>query len=98
MIAAVVVHDGQQRNAMMRRGPQHAGSVVQIAIGLDAHRKTAMLAIGERGAHGSRCTIAHSTRALATDVLIMLVEIPQAARPTADETLPGNQRPIFVLD
>ena len=98
VIAAVVVHDGQQRDAMMRGGPQHAGRVVQIAVGLDVDGQAAMLAIRQRRAHRGRCAVAHAARALPADVLIMLVELPQAVRPIADEALPGNQRPVFVLD
>jgi len=37
MVAAVVVHDGEQRDAVMRGGPQDSWRVVQVAIGLDAH-------------------------------------------------------------
>ena len=44
VIGAVVVHDAQQRNLVMRRGPQHAGRVHQVAVGLDADREAAVLA------------------------------------------------------
>ena len=57
-----------------------------------------MLTVCQSGAHSSRCAVAHATRTLPTDVLIMLVEFPQPVRPITDEALRGNQRPVFGLD
>src|SRR5579863_3834806 len=93
VIAAVVVHDGEQRDAMVRGSPKNSRRIIEIAIGLDAHRQSAMFAIRQSSAHGSRRAVAHTARALAADVLIMLVELPQPVRPVADETLPRNERP-----
>ena len=45
VIGAVVVHHAQQRNAVMRGGPQHAGRVHQVAVGLDRDREAAVLAL-----------------------------------------------------
>ena len=38
VIGAIVLHDDQQRNLVMRRGPQRAGRHHQVAVGLDRSR------------------------------------------------------------
>ena len=58
VVGAVVVHDAQQRNAVMRRGPQHAGRVHQVAVVLDVDRQPAVLLVGERRAHRRRRAVA----------------------------------------
>ena len=42
VIRAVVVHHAQQRDAVVRRRPERARRVHQIAVGLDAHREPAV--------------------------------------------------------
>ena len=64
MIAAVVVHDGEQRDLVMRRGPQHAGSVVQIAVVLDVDGQAAVFLVGQRRAHRRRSAVADAVAAL----------------------------------
>ena len=56
----------------MRGGPQHAGRVVQIAVALDVDGQPAVLAIGERRAHGGRRAVADAVGAVPADVLIVL--------------------------
>ena len=65
MIGAVVVHDDQERNAVVRRGPQHAGREHQVAVVLDADGEAAVLAIGERGADRCRRAVADAVAAFA---------------------------------
>ena len=77
MIGAVVVHDAQQRNAVMRGGPQDSRRIHQVAVALDVDREPAMLAIGQRRAHRGRRAVADAVPALPADVVIVLVEIPQ---------------------
>ena len=91
MIGAVVVHDGQQGDAVMDRRPQHTRGVVQVAVGLNVDRQPAVLPVGERGAHRRRRAIAEGARPLPADILIVLVEVPQSAGPAADESLPGDE-------
>src|SRR5438132_1435294 len=82
----------------MARGPEDARRVIQIAVGLDVDREPSVRAVRERGADGRRRAVAHRTRALAADVLIVLVELPQTPRPAADEALPRHQRPILIVN
>ena len=98
MIRAIVVHDVQHRNAMMRGRPENAGGVVQIAVALDVDADAAVLLVGQRRAHRGRSAVADAISAVAADELIMLVEVPQAARPVGDEGDIGHQRPVFGLD
>ena len=58
VIRAVVVHHRQQRDLVMRRRPQHAGRVEQVAVALDVHRQPAVLLVGQRAAHGRRRAVA----------------------------------------
>ena len=76
-----------KRDAVMRRRPQHAGRVVEVAIALNVHRQAAMLAIRQRRAHRRRCSVADAISAVFTQVLIMLLEVPQPQRPTAEERI-----------
>src|SRR6266436_6046804 len=62
-----------------------------IAVGLNVDRQAAVFAVGERGAHRGRRAVAHGSRSLPADVLMMFVEVPQPAGPAADESLPGNE-------
>ena len=82
----------------MGRGPQHSGRVVQIAVALNAHAQTAMLAVGQCRAHRCRRLVADARSALRADVVVMLAEVPQARGPGTDEAVVRNQRPIVVLD
>ena len=56
----------------MRGGPQHAGRVVEIAVGLDVDGQAAVLAVRQRRAHRGRRAIADAGGALRADVLVML--------------------------
>ena len=98
MVAAVVMHDGQQRNLVMRCRPQHAGRVVHIAIGLNVDGQPSIFPVCKRSTHGSRRVVADAAATLASDVVVVLIHVPQAAWPTANETLPSDERPIFILD
>ena len=62
MISAVVVHDHQQRNFVVRRGPKRARRVHQIAVALDGDGDDALVAIGECRADGSRRAVALTRR------------------------------------
>src|SRR5882762_4702883 len=85
VIAAVVVHDAQQRNAVMRGGPQNARSVVEVAVALNVDADATVFLVGERGAHGRRSAVTDAVCALTADEVIRLVEVPQAQRPLTDE-------------
>src|ERR1700682_4295421 len=75
MIAAVVVHDGEQWNLVMGGSPQNGGSVIEIAIALDVDRQAAVLLVGQRRAHGGRSIVADAAGTLTADVLVRAVEI-----------------------
>ena len=98
VIGAVVVHHRQQRNPVMRRGPQDAGRVHQIAVGLDADDEASVLLVRERRADGRRSAVADACAARRADVLIRLVERPQPHRPPAHEVDRRHERPVAVLD
>ena len=72
MIGAVIVHDVQQRNLVMRRGPQDAGSVVQIAVALDVHAQASVLLVRQRCADGGRRAVADAVCAVRADEVVML--------------------------
>src|SRR5262249_31532447 len=71
---------------------------VEIAVGLNVDGEAPVFAVREGGANGGRGAVTHRASSLTTDVLIVLVEVPQPARPAADEPLPGDERPNLVLD
>ncbi|MGA8697796.1 MAG: hypothetical protein WB689_28965, partial [Xanthobacteraceae bacterium] len=48
VIAAIVVHYGEQRNPVPRRSPQHARRIHQVTVGLDRDREPAHITVGER--------------------------------------------------
>src|SRR5260221_9069414 len=85
MIGAIVVHDGQQRNAVMRRGPQNAGCVHQVPVALDVHGNAAVLFVGQGRADRGRRAVADSVSARGTDELVILIKIPKFHGPAADE-------------
>ena len=85
----------EQRDLVMRRGPEHSGRVVQIAVALDVDGQAAMFAIGERRAHGGRCSVADARAALRADELIMFREIPQPAG--QELTNAGQAKPATSL-
>src|SRR5215831_3932388 len=58
VIAAVVVHHREQRDLVLRRGPQHARCVHEVAVGLDADGEAAEVAVGKRGTHRRRRAVA----------------------------------------
>src|ERR1035437_10112827 len=98
MVAAVVVHHGEKRNFMPRRGPQHARRVHQIAVGLDAHGEPAEIAVGERGADRPARAVAHAVTARRSEPVVVLLHRPEPVRPVADIAGGRHQRPIEVLD
>ena len=48
MIGAVVVHDVEHRNLVMRRRPQRAGHEHEVAVAVEGDREAAMPLVGER--------------------------------------------------
>src|SRR5436190_22797696 len=98
MIRTVVVHHVQHRDLVMRRGPQHSGSVVQIAVALNVNGQSSMLLVGESRAYRGRRLIADACAALRSDVMVGLAEVPQARGPGTDEAVVRYQRPVFILD
>ncbi len=69
----------------MRGRPENPGREHRIAVILNAHGQAAVLAVAERRAHRCRQAVADSKTAFRADVLVVLVEIPKAQRPAADE-------------
>ena len=54
MIRTIVVHDAEQRNAMVCRGPNGSRRIHEIAVILNAHAKSSVLAVRKRGANRRR--------------------------------------------
>src|SRR5271166_459795 len=77
MIGAIVVHDRQERNAMMRGGPQNSGSVHQVAVALDIHGQPAVLAVRQGRADRGRRAVADPVTTGAANELVILVNVPQ---------------------
>src|SRR5579871_3346857 len=98
MIGAVVMHDAQERNAVMRRGPKDSGSVHQIAVVLNAYAKSAVLAVSERCADRCRSGVADPRRATATDGSVGPIDVPEAKRPGADRSRAAHQRPVLIAN
>src|SRR5439155_14745309 len=68
------------------------------AVALDVDRQPAVPLVRERGPHRRARAVAHPARALSADVLVVLVEVPEAVGPLADEPLPRHERPVLALD
>src|SRR5882762_2089681 len=47
VVTAIVVHDAEQRNLVVRGGPQNPGGVHQVSIALDGNGEAAVFFIGE---------------------------------------------------
>ena len=58
----------------MRGGPEDARRIIEVAVRLDVDGQAPVLAIGERGTHGSRRAVAHAARALPADGVLVTLE------------------------
>ena len=76
MVRAVVVHDAQERDFVMRRRPQDSWGVHQIAIVLNIDGQAAILPVCERSAYRGWRAVSDSVATRRANVLIMLVEGP----------------------
>src|SRR5215472_2362928 len=83
---------------MMSRRPEHALTVVQVALALNVVGQPAVFLIGERCADSCGCSVTDPVCALTADELVMLRKFPKACRPEAEECDIGHQRPVFALD
>ncbi len=84
MVAAIIVHDRQQRDFMMRGGPQRARRVHHVAVALERHGEAAKRLAAMRGANGSWQAIAEAGTAGGAEEAIMLVHVENARSPLAD--------------
>src|SRR5450755_2089202 len=84
MISAIVVHDTEQRNLVMRRCPQNSRSIHQIAIALNSDCQAPVLLVGQRRAERCRSAIADAVTSCSSDRLVVLVKRPQPHWPVAD--------------
>ncbi len=84
MVSAIVVDHAQERNFVMRGSPQDSGGVHHVAIVLEVYRQSAVLAIGDGRAGGSRSTIADAGSACSANILVVFVERPKPQGPVAD--------------
>ena len=64
VIGAIIVHHREKRNVVMRRSPQHARRVHQVAIVLNIHREAAVFLVGQRRAHCRRRAVADAASRL----------------------------------
>ena len=69
VVRAVVVHHREQRDLVLGGGPQHAGRVHEVAVGLDADRKPPEVAVGDKDYEALNATgaLAHYEKAIAAD-------------------------------
>src|SRR5215831_2886735 len=63
VVGAVVVHDGEERDAVVGAGPEDAGSVHQVAIVLDVDGEAAVLAVSDGRPEGRGGTVADARAA-----------------------------------
>ncbi len=97
MIGAVVVHDVEHRDAVVRRRPQRAGTNMKSPSPPKAsvRRPWRLLASAAPSEAGS--VVADAGAARAAVPLVGLVEVPQPVRP-GDADAVADQRPVLVLD
>src|SRR5215831_20604241 len=95
MIGAVVVHDHQDGDLMVCRGPEHAGRVHQIAIALDRDGNDTFVAISESRADRPRGSVAFAGSAGTTEKVVIFGRRPQAPIPLHAGR---SETPFFVLD
>jgi len=77
MIRAIVVHDAQERDLVMRGGPQDSRGVHDIAIILEVDSQASVLSIGKRRTGGGRSAVADACSSGSANILVVLVERPQ---------------------
>ena len=98
MPRTVVVHDREQRQAVMCCRPERARRVVDVAITLDVDDKTAARPGGERGARACADAVADPGRTLAAEVAVGPVVRPEVDMMCTGECARGGETPVFVLD
>src|SRR6188508_2772702 len=98
MVAAVVVHHGEQRDLVLRRGPHHAWRVHEVAVTLDVDREAAEIAVGESGTDRRRDAITDAIAAGVPQPMVVLLHRPEPMRPIADVAGLSDQRPVEILD
>ena len=74
------------------------GAIHEVAVALQVDDEAAVIAMGERGADGRAHAVALPRAAGIADVLIGLVEVPDAMRPVAETHVAGDERPVEILD
>ena len=90
--------DEEQRDLVVRGGPQHARAEVEVAVTDDRHRQPAELLVRERAADRGRRVVADAKAAAVAVVAIGLVVIQQPTLPVARELMSGDDRPVVVGD
>src|SRR5882757_1746054 len=99
MVAAIVVHDAEKRDLVVRRGPQNPGGVHQVPIALDGNSEAAVFFVGEGRAQRGRGSVADAVAAGTSDGLMVFVEIPETHGPVADPwRCLGGKRPVLVFN
>src|ERR1700746_154174 len=76
VVSAVIMHDTEERNRMVRGGPEHTGCVHQIAVILNRNAQATILFVRQCCSHSSGSTVAHACSAGTAQELIRLLEIP----------------------
>src|SRR2546426_2807853 len=83
---------------MMDGRPKHTGRVVEITIALDIDHDAIAALCSKRSADGCGSAVAHAARALAAQVTVRLIMIPELDVMTSGKTARRRQAPVFVLD
>ena len=97
MVGAIVVHDVEQRDAMVRGGPQRARHEHEVAIAAERDGEPAVALVGERRADRGRRVVADTGAARYAVPAIRLVEVPQPHRPGVADGV-ADQRPVLIPD
>src|SRR5206468_3510321 len=81
MVGAVVPHDGEHGNLVMRRRPERAWGIHGVAVVLEVDAKPPVrFAMRKRGAHCCRQTVTDTGATGSADELMMLAEGPETMR------------------
>ena len=97
MVGAVVLHDVEDRDLVVRRRPHRARAEHEVAVAAERDGEAAVLLVGERRADRGRQVIADAGAAGDAVPLVRLLEVPQPMHPAVADR-GADHRPVLVLD
>src|SRR6185312_16835159 len=88
----------QNRQAMVHRCPEHAGLIIQIAVGLDIDHEPSASACRE-GCTGARTgSVSHPARPLRPEVAVRSIMLPELTMMRAREGTRARETPVLSHD